>query len=103
VVRGEHDAERGEDRVELAVDERERLGVTLDEGDIQPLRPRPLLAPDEQRLDVVEAVTVQNRRAAARLAAPFPQATSRTFCPARRSTDSQSDSPTMVRVVPMTA
>ena len=51
----------------------------------------------------LQASAGHQRRAAASVALPLPAATSRTFSSQRRSQDSASCSPTICRVVPMTA
>ena len=55
VVGGEHRAEDGRDRVEGRVGERQRLGVSLEELDVEPFRGRALAAALEQRRHVVDA------------------------------------------------
>src|SRR5262252_4609549 len=55
VVRREHHAEGGDGGVELAVDEGQRLGITLDQRHVQPLRPGALVGACQERGDVVEA------------------------------------------------
>jgi hypothetical protein len=102
VVGGEHHAKRAHRRIELAVQKGKRLGVGFTEGDLQPVGLSALFGAGEQGRDVVDAGDPTERRAAARLAVPLPQATSSTLSPARRSIDSQSSSGTMV-VVPTTA
>ena len=60
------------------------LGVALGELDLQPFGGRPGPGPLQQGVDVVDAVTSQPQRAAARAALPLPVATSSTRSPARR-------------------
>jgi hypothetical protein len=64
MVGREHRAEGAEYRVELAVGERQGLGVALDEVDGQALSTSPLAAALEQCRDVVAArhVTAEPRR-----------------------------------------
>ena len=54
MVGREHRPVDGNDAVERAIGERERLGVALDEADIESLGLRPLAPSVEQRRDVVD-------------------------------------------------
>jgi hypothetical protein len=103
MVGSEHHAEGRDDGVEAGVVERQRFGVGLLEADLQALGGGALGATLEQRTDVVGRGDEAARRAAARVALPLPAATSRTRSSVRRSQASASDSPTICKVVPMTA
>ena len=103
LIRREHDAEGRQRDVERVVVERQTLGVALDELDLEPLGAGALGGAVQQlRARSRGRSPGDQRRAAASVALPLPQATSRTRDPASRSTASHSDSPTICSVVPMT-
>src|SRR5262249_43739079 len=108
LVGGEHHSEGRQDHVEGAVRERQRFRVGLAELDLEPLGGGAFAGALEQRWHViggdhVAPATGPCGGGAAREALPLPAATSSTFCPERTSSASHSSSPTICRVVPITA